>query len=127
VEKLSNFNIEMKVADGGVWWENVKEKKGWKLQRNYVSGHYRIISPSKIRKAWGPDRDEMVDIFNELTEDRDPVYERPATQQQQSPPPEKPSKQEILAQLKDLGDLYADGVLTKDEFEAAKKKLLKEL
>ena len=29
------------------------ETNGWKLQRNKVTGHGRIIDPGKVRKAWG--------------------------------------------------------------------------
>ena len=29
------------------------EKDGWKLERNIVTGHCRIINPEKIRVAWG--------------------------------------------------------------------------
>ena len=32
---------------------------------------------------------------------------------------------DIVTQLKELNDLYKSGVLTKDEFDKAKKKLLK--
>lgn len=123
---MSNINIETKVADGGVWWENVKQKKGWKLQQHVLTGHYRIINPSKIRKAWGSDREEMIDIFNEFTYVEKPQSKAPVQPQKESTPA-KPSKQEVLAQLKDLGELYENGVLTKEEFEEAKKKLLKEL
>ncbi|WP_248924004.1 SHOCT domain-containing protein [Paenibacillus hamazuiensis] len=122
---LSNFNVETKVTDGGVWWDNVREKKGWKLQKHKITGHYRIISPSKYRKAWGSDREEMLGLFDEFTYE-EPKVSTPIKSQKESTPT-KPSKQEILAQLKDLGELYENGVLTKDEFEGAKKKLLNEL
>lgn len=123
---MSNFNIETKVTDGGVWWENVRQKKGWKLQKHVLTGHFRIISPNKIRKAWGADREEMIDIFEELTYVEKPQKEQTTTTQSATNQV-KPSKQEVLAQLKDLGELMENGVLTKEEFETAKKKLLKEL
>ncbi len=46
--------VEMSVIDAGVWWEVVAEAKGWKLERNKITGHARILDPQKVRKAWGP-------------------------------------------------------------------------
>ncbi|MGI5402328.1 SHOCT domain-containing protein [Streptomyces sp. CA-135486] len=51
---------------------------------------------------------------------------RPAAAQQQAapPPPPAPSMESKIAQLKELGDLKAQGVLTESEFEAQKSQLL---
>ena len=38
--------------------------------------------------------------------------------------PEKKDDNELVKKIKDLNDLYKSGVLTKEEFEKAKKKLL---
>ena len=45
--------VETKVMDAGFWWDTLVETNGWKLQRNKVTGHGRIIDPGKTRKAWG--------------------------------------------------------------------------
>ena len=45
--------VEGKVMDSGFWWDTLAETNGWKLQRNKVTGHGRIIDPGKVRKAWG--------------------------------------------------------------------------
>ena len=45
--------VEGKVLDSGFWWDTLAETNGWKLQRNKVTGHGRIIDPGKVRKAWG--------------------------------------------------------------------------
>jgi hypothetical protein len=50
-----------------------------------------------------------------------------AKDQQQSPPPPQPAAapaRDTAAQLKDLADLKAQGVLTDAEFEAQKAKIL---
>jgi hypothetical protein len=51
------------------------------------------------------------------------AYQEPAYQEQQ-PPPAAPSSADTLAQLKELGELKASGVLTDAEFEAQKAKIL---
>jgi Short C-terminal domain len=43
---------------------------------------------------------------------------------EQAPPPAAPSGQDRLAQLKELGELKAQGVLTEQEFAAEKAKIL---
>lgn len=47
------INFEWKVMDAGVWWDILDEKAGWKLERNIVTGHCRILNPEKVRVAWG--------------------------------------------------------------------------
>ncbi len=47
-----------------------------------------------------------------------PYYE------EQAPAPAAPSQEDTLAQLKELGELKASGVLTEEEFEAQKAKIL---
>ena len=46
-------NLEVKVMDAGVWWDLLEETNGWKLERNKVTGHCRILDPEKKRRAWG--------------------------------------------------------------------------
>jgi len=41
------------VMDSEVWWDVLDSSGGWKLERNKVTGHCRIIDPDKLRKAWG--------------------------------------------------------------------------
>lgn len=50
-------NIEWPVIDAGFWWDVVEEFDGWKLERNKVSGHCRILDPQKVRTAWGREKD----------------------------------------------------------------------
>jgi len=47
------INFEWKVMDAGVWWDVLEEKGDWRLERNIVTGHCRIINPEKVRVAWG--------------------------------------------------------------------------
>ncbi|MBQ8113729.1 MAG: hypothetical protein IJ146_11065 [Kiritimatiellae bacterium] len=45
--------MEWKVMDAGVWWDVLDDCRGWKLERNIVTGHCRILSPERKRVAWG--------------------------------------------------------------------------
>ena len=41
--------------DAGVWWDVLDTYGGWKLERNIVTGHCRIISSERKRAAGGPE------------------------------------------------------------------------
>jgi type II secretory pathway pseudopilin PulG len=62
-----------------------------------------------------------------------PPYQQPVYQQPAAPPPAAAPTPasgvapETLEQLKQLGELHTSGVLTDDEFEAAKQKILGQL
>lgn len=47
------INFEWKVMDAEIWWDVIDKAKGWKLERNVVTGHCRILDPTKTRNAWG--------------------------------------------------------------------------
>ena len=51
------------------------------------------------------------------------AYDQQAAQQQ-APPPPAPAADDQAAQLQNLAELHSQGVLTDDEFAAAKAKLL---
>ena len=57
--------VEGEVMDSGLWWDTLAETNGWKLQRNKVTGHGRIINPQKVRKAWGRVED-MTESFEKV-------------------------------------------------------------
>lgn len=41
---------------GEIFWENIVNVDGWRLQKNKVFGNCRIIDPNNIRKAWGGEK-----------------------------------------------------------------------
>jgi hypothetical protein len=53
------------VIDVGLWWDVIDEKDGWKLERNIVTGHCRILNPEKLRVAWG-ERAKMEKAFKKV-------------------------------------------------------------
>jgi hypothetical protein len=59
------INFEWKVMDVEVWWEVIDKKDGWKLERNIVTGHCRIVNPEKLRVAWGG-REKMEKPFKKV-------------------------------------------------------------
>ena len=51
------ITIKGKVMDAGIWWKVLDECSGWKLERNIVTGHCRILDPQKTRRAWGGEKE----------------------------------------------------------------------
>ena len=45
--------VEGHVMDSEIWWTVLDSFRGWKLEKNKVTGHCRIIDPDKLRTAWG--------------------------------------------------------------------------
>jgi len=60
----------------------------------------------------------------DYTQEQADAQQQPAYAAPPPPPPAEPSTDDKLAQLKQLGDLRAAGVLTDAEFEAQKAKIL---
>ena len=61
-------NIEMHVITQ-ISWKDIDRKKGWRLQKNFITGHARILDENNIRKAWG-NPIVMKEKFKRLTRDK---------------------------------------------------------
>lgn len=59
------INLEWKTLDKGVWWDVMDTCQGWKLEKNIITRHYRILDPEKRRVAWGGEG-EMRASFRKL-------------------------------------------------------------
>ena len=57
--------VEGHVMDSEIWWTVLDSSGGWKLEKNKVTGHCRIIDPDKLRKAWGRES-EMRTAFEKV-------------------------------------------------------------
>ena len=65
---ISLPNIKMQTMGGSVFWDDVAEIKGWRLQVNMFTGHWRLLDPYDVRHAWGTN-DKMVGIFVKAAEE----------------------------------------------------------
>ena len=68
---VSNFgeaNIKMATMGGTVWYENIVEIFGWKVQQHKVvglTGHYRILDNNNIRRAWVLNPEDLLHALEE--------------------------------------------------------------
>lgn len=52
VKALAFESVEVsypKTMGGKVWWRVVEQTESWKIQQNYVSGHYRLLTADDCR------------------------------------------------------------------------------
>ena len=56
-----------KTMGGRVWWQDIKESKGYRIQQNMISRHYRILDAEDRRFFSTFDKKEIEDKLKELT------------------------------------------------------------
>jgi hypothetical protein len=49
-------NVECRTFGGPVWWRDLVNVAGWRLQENVLFGNCRVLDPKNKRKAWGGKR-----------------------------------------------------------------------
>ncbi len=59
------LNIETSTMGGQVFWTNLANVNGWRLQKNKIFGNCRILDPNDVRKAWGGEK-AMLNAFKKL-------------------------------------------------------------
>ena len=52
-QKLSQVNVPMKTLGGRQLWGDVHFFRGWTIQQNVFTGHFRLLDPRDGRHAWG--------------------------------------------------------------------------
>ncbi|MGG4488430.1 helix-turn-helix transcriptional regulator [Metabacillus idriensis] len=57
-----------KTLGGKIWWKDIHQDEGFKLQQNLISFHFRIIDEDDYRWYSSFDRAEMEKKLNELTD-----------------------------------------------------------
>lgn len=49
----SNLNLPAKTLGGREFWGDVTHFRGWRIQHNVLTKHYRLIDGDDVRHAWG--------------------------------------------------------------------------
>ena len=65
LKDLSMPNIPLRTNGGKVFWNELANVNGWRLQKNMVWGTCRIIDPDNVRRAWGGE-EAMTKALKEL-------------------------------------------------------------
>jgi len=62
--------IPSKTMGGRVWWQDLKESKGYRIQQNIISRHYRILDSEDRRYYSTFDKKEIEQKLKELTSEK---------------------------------------------------------
>ncbi|MDA7979754.1 MAG: alpha/beta hydrolase [Pirellulales bacterium] len=47
------FNLTAKTLGGVEFWADEQIQRGWRIQRNVIAGHCRLLDTENVRRAWG--------------------------------------------------------------------------
>lgn len=59
-------NLPLKTAGGTQVWTDHRNVHQWRLQQNALTGHWRVLDPDDIRRAWG-DQEACLAALDEAT------------------------------------------------------------
>ncbi|WP_238388723.1 esterase/lipase family protein [Roseimaritima ulvae] len=65
-------NVPFPTMGGTQIWTDHRNVAGWRLQHNAVTGHWRLLDPRDIRRAWGERQPCELKLL-EATQDLDPA------------------------------------------------------
>ena len=110
---LSLPNIKMPTMGGEVFWTDLAEYNGWRIQQNDITHHARILDPENVRVAWGT-VNGMYRAMDRLVESmKGSRYANTAE-----------NSDDAMERLRKLKELYDIGALTETEYNEKKRHLL---
>lgn len=65
INKFSMPNINFPTMGGILFWNDIANVNGWRMQQNTLTQHIRILDPDNVRRAWGG-LDAMERIFDKI-------------------------------------------------------------
>ncbi len=78
VDLLSNWNLALPTMGGKQLWTDHRYWNGWRIQYNSTFGHYRLLDPKAVRRAWGT-KQGVLDELSRVQQSSDPNVE-PSTE-----------------------------------------------
>jgi hypothetical protein len=111
--EISLPNVKMPTLGGEVFWTNLAEYNGWRLQQNDVFKNARILDPENMRVAWGT-VNGMYKVLDRLVESMKESRYAPSSEQRGN----------AVNQLKNLKELLDIGAITESEYQEKKKKYM---
>ncbi len=59
------FNVALPTAGGAQLWTDLEVRGGYRVQRNALTGHCRILDSNNVRRGWGSETDSL-ELLDEL-------------------------------------------------------------
>lgn len=111
--ELSMPNIPTKTMGGNAMWTTLAEVKGLKLQQNQITHHARILNADNVRVAWGT-VNGMQKAIRRLANISEQLIDEKAIS-------------EIEPELLSMKSLLDKGILTQEEFDTQKRRILSKI
>lgn len=111
--ELSMPNIPTKTMGGNVMWTTLAEVKGLKLQQNQITHHARILNADNVRVAWGT-VNGMQKAIRRLANISEQLIDEKAIS-------------EVEPELLSMKSLLDKGILTQEEFDTQKRRILSKI
>ena len=115
--ELSLPNIPTPTLGGEVFWNNIAEYGGWKLQQNMITHHARILNSDNVRIAWGT-INGMIKAMDRMTAQLHKYEKKRET---------SGDRIALMEELKKLKELLDMGAITQSEYDEKKKRIMDKL
>lgn len=112
---LNMPNVPTKTLGGHTFWDTLVEYKGYKLQQNLITKHARILDSDNVRIAWG-----TINGMKKALERKVEIPDEYANKNFQNRKKITSIEQELSSAKK----LFDNGIISSEEFNTIKKKLL---
>lgn len=53
ISKFSMPNVNFPTMGGILFWNDIANVNGWRMQQKTITQHIRILDPQDVRRAWG--------------------------------------------------------------------------
>lgn len=73
--KAKLINVAMKTRGGTQLWTDYQHQDGFRIQRNALTGHWRLLDPKDVRRAWGTRQNcesELLGLLPPVAADAEP-------------------------------------------------------
>ena len=113
--ELSFPNVPTPTMGGEIFWINLAEYKGWRIQQNMFTHHARILDNNNLRIAWGT-VNGMQKALNRLVDSTRCYQEDPIVASN--------NRERVIRELENLSHLRDIKAITPTEYDEKKKYLL---
>ncbi len=114
-KEISAPNIPTPTLGGEVFWNDLAEYNGWRLQQNMFTKHARILDANNVRRAWGT-VNAMYTALDRLVESME------ASRYKNKVPADV--RDDAASRLKTLKQLLDIGAISEEEYNIKKKELI---
>jgi pimeloyl-ACP methyl ester carboxylesterase len=62
----ASLNWMLPTTGGSQFWTDVQHRSGWRIQRHFATGHFRLLDAGNFRQAWGTQQQCAEQLNNQM-------------------------------------------------------------